>query len=72
MVILIDMVSGCITFSEAPCLERKCGTRRSDNLVRALYSTTPRLWQAGQTWVPIPPCVDSLLWYSICWGREVE
>jgi hypothetical protein len=44
MVILADVVSGCITFSEAPCLAWKCGTHRSDSHVRAMYSTTPRLW----------------------------
>jgi hypothetical protein len=36
MVILTDVVSGCITFSEAPRLVWKCGTRRSDIPVRAL------------------------------------
>jgi hypothetical protein len=36
MVILPNVVSGCITFSEAPRLAQKCGTRRSDSLVRAL------------------------------------
>jgi hypothetical protein len=36
LVILADMVSKCITFSEAPCLAEKCGTRRSDSPVRAL------------------------------------
>jgi hypothetical protein len=36
MVILADMVSGCVTFSEAPRLARKCGTHRSDSPVRAL------------------------------------
>jgi hypothetical protein len=36
MVILADMVSECITFSEDPRLARKCGTRRSDSPVRAL------------------------------------
>jgi hypothetical protein len=25
LVILMDVVSGCITFSEAPCLTQKCG-----------------------------------------------
>jgi hypothetical protein len=44
LVILMDVVSGCVTFSEAPCLVRKCGTRRSDSPVRALYSTMLRLW----------------------------
>jgi hypothetical protein len=36
LAILTDVVFGCITFSEAPRLERKYGTRRSDNPVRAL------------------------------------
>jgi hypothetical protein len=36
LVILTDMVSECITFSEAPCLAWKCGTRRSDSPVGAL------------------------------------
>jgi hypothetical protein len=36
LVILADVVSECITFSEAPHLARKCGTRRSDSLVRGL------------------------------------
>jgi hypothetical protein len=36
VVILVDVKSGYITFSEAPCLARKCGTRRSDSPVRAL------------------------------------
>jgi hypothetical protein len=32
----MDVVFECITFSEAPHLARKCGTHRSDRLVRAL------------------------------------
>jgi hypothetical protein len=36
MVILTDVVSGCITFSEAPRLARKYGTRRSDSPIQAL------------------------------------
>jgi hypothetical protein len=36
LVLLADMVSGFKSFSEAPCLARKCGTHRSDNPVRAL------------------------------------
>jgi hypothetical protein len=36
LVILVDMVSGCITFSESPCLARKCGTHKSDSPIRAL------------------------------------
>jgi hypothetical protein len=36
MVIPTDVVSKCITFSEAPRLSWKCGTRRSDSPVRAL------------------------------------
>jgi hypothetical protein len=36
MVILADVVSGCITFSEAPCLAQKCGIHRCDSPVRAL------------------------------------
>jgi hypothetical protein len=36
MVILMDMVSRCITFREAPRLAWKCGTHRSDSPVRAL------------------------------------
>jgi hypothetical protein len=36
LVILADVVSGCITFSEAPCLAQKCGTHKSDSHVRAL------------------------------------
>jgi hypothetical protein len=36
MVILTDVVSECITFSEAPRLAQKCDTHRSDSLVRAL------------------------------------
>jgi hypothetical protein len=36
MVILADVVSGCISFSEAPCLAYKCGTRRSDSPVKTL------------------------------------
>jgi hypothetical protein len=36
LVILMDMVSRCITFSESPCLARKCGTSRSDSPSRAL------------------------------------
>jgi hypothetical protein len=33
---LTDVVSKFKSFSEAPCLARMCGTRKSDNLVRAL------------------------------------
>jgi hypothetical protein len=36
MALLMDVVSGFKSFSEAQCLVRKCGTRRSDSLVRAL------------------------------------
>jgi hypothetical protein len=36
LALLADVVSGFKSFSEAPCLARKCGTRRSDNPVRAL------------------------------------
>jgi hypothetical protein len=36
LVILTDVVSGCITFNEAPRLAWKCGTRRGDSPVRAL------------------------------------
>jgi hypothetical protein len=36
LVILTDVVFGCITFSEASRLAQKCGTRRSDNPVKAL------------------------------------
>jgi hypothetical protein len=31
-----DVVSGFKSFSEAPCLEQKCHTHRSDSPVRAL------------------------------------
>jgi hypothetical protein len=33
--LLADVVSGFKSFSEAPCLARKCGTHRSDSSVRA-------------------------------------
>jgi hypothetical protein len=36
LVLLADVVSGFKSFSEVPCLIRKCGTRRSDSLVRTL------------------------------------
>jgi hypothetical protein len=36
LVILVDMVSGCITFSEASRLAQKCGTHRSDSPVSAV------------------------------------
>jgi hypothetical protein len=36
LVLLTDVVSGFKSFSEARCLARKCGTRRSDSPVRAL------------------------------------
>jgi hypothetical protein len=36
LVLLTDMVSRFNIFSEASCLARKCGTRRSDSHVRAL------------------------------------
>jgi hypothetical protein len=34
--LLTDVVSGFKSFSDAPCLARKCGTHRSDNPVTAL------------------------------------
>jgi hypothetical protein len=34
--LLADVVARFKSFSEAPCLARKCGTRRSDSPVRAL------------------------------------
>jgi hypothetical protein len=36
LALLTDVVSGFKSFSEAPCLARKCGTHRSDSPVRAL------------------------------------
>jgi hypothetical protein len=36
LALLADVVSGFKSFSEAPCLAQKCGTRRSDSPVRAL------------------------------------
>jgi hypothetical protein len=36
LALLTHMVSGFKSFSEAPCLACKCGTRRSDSPVRAL------------------------------------
>jgi hypothetical protein len=36
LVILMEVVSGCITFNDASRLTRKCGIRRSDGHVRAL------------------------------------
>jgi hypothetical protein len=36
LVILTDVVFGCITFSEAPRLKRKCDIHMSDSPVRAL------------------------------------
>jgi hypothetical protein len=36
LVLLVDVVSGFKSFSEAPHLARKCGTHRCDNPVRAL------------------------------------
>jgi hypothetical protein len=32
LALLTDVVSGFKSFSEAPCLAQKCGTRRSDTL----------------------------------------
>jgi hypothetical protein len=36
MALLMDVVSRFKSFSEAPCLARKCGTCKSDSPVRAL------------------------------------
>jgi hypothetical protein len=36
LALLTDVVSEFKSFSEAPCLARKCGTHRSDNTVRVL------------------------------------
>jgi hypothetical protein len=36
LALLRDMVSGFKSFSEASCLARKCGTRRSDSPVKVL------------------------------------
>jgi hypothetical protein len=59
--LLADVVSGFKSFSEAPYLAWKCGTNRSDSPIKALSSTMLRSWRAGQTWVVVSPCVDSLL-----------
>jgi hypothetical protein len=40
LVLLVDVVSGFKSFSEAPLLARKCGSRRSDSLVKALLMET--------------------------------
>jgi hypothetical protein len=44
LALLTDVVFGFKSFSEAPHIAWKCGTRRSDNPIRALYSTTLRSW----------------------------
>jgi hypothetical protein len=49
LALLMDVVSGFKSFSEAPRLAQKCGSHRSDSLVRALKSTTLRLWPVGET-----------------------
>jgi hypothetical protein len=36
LTLLVDVVSGFKSFSEAPRLTQKCGTRRSDSPVKAL------------------------------------
>jgi hypothetical protein len=36
LALLVDVVSRFKSFSEAPCLARKCGTHRSDSSVSAL------------------------------------
>jgi hypothetical protein len=36
LALLVDVVFGFKSFSEAPRLAQKCGTHRSDSLVRAL------------------------------------
>jgi hypothetical protein len=36
LALLADVVSGFKSFSEAPRLARRCGTRRSDSSIRAL------------------------------------
>jgi hypothetical protein len=36
LALLVDVVSGFKSFSEAPHLARKCGTHRSDSPIRAL------------------------------------
>jgi hypothetical protein len=36
LALLVDVVTGFKSFSEAPRLARKCGTHRSDSPVRAL------------------------------------
>jgi hypothetical protein len=36
LALLTDVVSGFKSFSEAPCLARKCVTHRSDSPIRAL------------------------------------
>jgi hypothetical protein len=41
LALLTDVVSGFKSFSEVPCLARKCGTHRSDSPIRALY---PLVW----------------------------
>jgi hypothetical protein len=66
MVILVDMVSGCITFSEAPRLAQKCGPVGVTILFGFCNPPRRGCGKPGKTWVSIPPCVYSLLWYSIC------
>jgi hypothetical protein len=36
LTLLIDVLSEFKSFSEAPCLARKCGTYKSDSPIRAL------------------------------------
>jgi hypothetical protein len=58
LALLIDMVFGFKSFSEAPHLARKCGTHRTDSPVRALLSTTAKPGQLYPlVWIP---CCDTV------------
>jgi cytochrome c biogenesis protein CcdA len=62
LVIHTDVVSGCITFSEAPRLAQKFGTCRSDSPIRALKSTT-----RGYDELAKPGLLYPLVWIP-CYG----
>jgi hypothetical protein len=61
LALLIDVVSGFKSFSEAPCLARKCGTCRSGSPVRSF--NPPR---RGHGESAKPRLLYPLVWIPCC------
>jgi hypothetical protein len=61
LILLVDVVSGFKSFSEAPCLAGKCGTRRCDSLLGLC-----NLPHRGDGGIAKPGLLCPLVWSPWC------